>query len=175
MHSDVPLYLNFKPLSDNSQNKQMTHWHLLQSIGSTSKPWPLRRTMRYKFKKGNVTRDLIPWELLCVCVCVCASRATQIKTYSWDNAQVVLAGNKCDMDEERVVSVDSGRLLAEQLGRLSHTHSHIYSLIYSRCDRVSGVCLLAKTVICILPVMAAPWNDFNLKITILNGYFGFIR
>lgn len=44
-------------------------------------------------------------------------RSTQIKTYSWDNAQVVLAGNKCDMEEERVVSVDSGRLLAEQLGK----------------------------------------------------------
>lgn len=43
-------------------------------------------------------------------------RSTQIKTYSWDNAQVVLAGNKCDMEEERVVSVDNGRLLAEQLG-----------------------------------------------------------
>lgn len=43
-------------------------------------------------------------------------RSTQIKTYSWDNAQVVLAGNKCDMEEERVVSVDSGRMLAEQLG-----------------------------------------------------------
>lgn len=47
-------------------------------------------------------------------------RSTQIKTYSWDNAQVVLAGNKCDMEEERVVSVDSGRLLAEQLGKSSH-------------------------------------------------------
>lgn len=46
-------------------------------------------------------------------------RSTQIKTYSWDNAQVVLAGNKCDMEEERVVSVDSGRLLAEQLGKSS--------------------------------------------------------
>lgn len=43
-------------------------------------------------------------------------RSTQIKTYSWDNAQVILVGNKCDMEEERVVSVDSGRLLAEQLG-----------------------------------------------------------
>lgn len=43
-------------------------------------------------------------------------RATQIKTYSWDNAQVILAGNKCDMEEERIMSVDSGRLLAEQLG-----------------------------------------------------------
>ncbi|XP_062854545.1 ras-related protein Rab-3C isoform X1 [Trichomycterus rosablanca] len=42
--------------------------------------------------------------------------STQIKTYSWDNAQVVLVGNKCDMEEERIVSVDNGRLLADQLG-----------------------------------------------------------
>ncbi|KAG1973442.1 ras-related protein Rab-3A [Pimephales promelas] len=63
--------------------------------------------------------------------------ATQIKTYSWDNAQVILAGNKSDMDEERIVSVDSGRLLAEQLGEFtvvaeSHVwawNSHIFTLI----------------------------------------------
>ena len=30
------------------------------------------------------------------------SRCTQIKTYSWDNAQVILVGNKCDMEDERV-------------------------------------------------------------------------
>ncbi|OQR75673.1 ras-related protein Rab-3-like [Tropilaelaps mercedesae] len=41
---------------------------------------------------------------------------TQIKTYSWDNAQVVLVGNKCDMEDERVVSTERGRQLAEQLG-----------------------------------------------------------
>uniref|UniRef100_G1PVK7 small monomeric GTPase n=1 Tax=Myotis lucifugus TaxID=59463 RepID=G1PVK7_MYOLU len=41
--------------------------------------------------------------------------ATQIKTYSWDNAQVILVGNKCDMEEERVVPAEKGRLLAEQL------------------------------------------------------------
>jgi Ras-related protein Rab-3C len=41
---------------------------------------------------------------------------TQIKTYSWENAQVVLVGNKCDMDEERVVSYERGRQLADQLG-----------------------------------------------------------
>ncbi|XP_034941844.1 ras-related protein Rab-3 isoform X2 [Chelonus insularis] len=40
---------------------------------------------------------------------------TQIKTYSWDNAQVILVGNKCDM-EERVVSYERGKQLAEQLG-----------------------------------------------------------
>ncbi|PIO56096.1 Ras family protein, partial [Teladorsagia circumcincta] len=40
---------------------------------------------------------------------------TQIKTYSWENAQVVLVGNKCDMDAERVVSLERGRQLADQL------------------------------------------------------------
>ncbi|KAF7250375.1 Ras-related protein Rab-3C, partial [Varanus komodoensis] len=42
-------------------------------------------------------------------------RSTQIKTYSWDNAQVILVGNKCDMEEERVISTDRGKHLAEQL------------------------------------------------------------
>lgn len=41
---------------------------------------------------------------------------TQIKTYSWENAQVVLVGNKCDMEMERVVSTERGRQLADQLG-----------------------------------------------------------
>lgn len=41
---------------------------------------------------------------------------TQIKTYSWDNAQVVLVGNKCDLEEERVVSTERGKQLADQLG-----------------------------------------------------------
>ncbi|VDM10545.1 unnamed protein product [Wuchereria bancrofti] len=41
---------------------------------------------------------------------------TQIKTYSWENAQVVLVGNKCDMDDERVVSCERGKQLADQLG-----------------------------------------------------------
>ncbi|XP_010723358.1 ras-related protein Rab-3A [Meleagris gallopavo] len=42
--------------------------------------------------------------------------STQIKTYSWDNAQVLLVGNKCDMEDERVVSAEKGRQLAEHLG-----------------------------------------------------------
>lgn len=41
---------------------------------------------------------------------------TQIKTYSWDNAQVILVGNKCDCEEERVVSQERGKQLADQLG-----------------------------------------------------------
>ena len=43
------------------------------------------------------------------------NRSTQIKTYSWDNAQVTLAGNKCDMEDDRVVSAERGKQLAEQL------------------------------------------------------------
>ena len=43
-------------------------------------------------------------------------RITQIKTYSWDNAQVILVGNKCDMEHERVVSRERGATLAAQLG-----------------------------------------------------------
>ncbi|XP_059504322.1 ras-related protein Rab-3C isoform X1 [Stegostoma tigrinum] len=42
--------------------------------------------------------------------------STQIKTYSWDNAQVILVGNKCDMEDERIVSVERGKQLADQLG-----------------------------------------------------------
>lgn len=43
-------------------------------------------------------------------------RVTQIKTYSWDNAQVVLVGNKSDMQSERVVSYERGQHFANQLG-----------------------------------------------------------
>ncbi|RNA42137.1 ras-related Rab-3 isoform X1 [Brachionus plicatilis] len=41
---------------------------------------------------------------------------TQIKTYSWDNAQVVLVGNKSDMQNERVVAYERGKQLADHLG-----------------------------------------------------------
>ncbi|EHB12951.1 Ras-related protein Rab-3D [Heterocephalus glaber] len=42
--------------------------------------------------------------------------ATQIKTYSWDNAQVILVGNKCDLEDERVVPTEDGWRLANDLG-----------------------------------------------------------
>lgn len=52
-----------------------------------------------------------------VCLFVLMSaRSTQVKTYSWDNAQVVLVGNKCDLEDERVVSTERGRQLASQMG-----------------------------------------------------------
>uniref|UniRef100_A0A8C2Q804 Ras-related protein Rab-3 n=4 Tax=Cyprinidae TaxID=7953 RepID=A0A8C2Q804_CYPCA len=42
--------------------------------------------------------------------------ATQIKTYSWDNAQVILVGNKCDLEDDRLVSREDGQRLANELG-----------------------------------------------------------
>ncbi|XP_014870813.1 RAB3D, member RAS oncogene family, b [Poecilia latipinna] len=42
--------------------------------------------------------------------------ATQIKTYSWDNTQVILVGNKCDLEDERVIATEDGQRLAEELG-----------------------------------------------------------
>lgn len=43
--------------------------------------------------------------------------------YSWDNAQVVLVGNKCDLEEERVVTADRGQKLAERLGTHMSRHA----------------------------------------------------
>ncbi|XP_028311596.1 RAB3D, member RAS oncogene family, b [Gouania willdenowi] len=42
--------------------------------------------------------------------------ATQIKTYSWDNAQVILVGNKCDLEDDRLIPTEDGQRLAEDLG-----------------------------------------------------------
>nr|XP_057930497.1 ras-related protein Rab-3D-like isoform X1 [Doryrhamphus excisus] len=41
---------------------------------------------------------------------------TQIKTYSWDNAQVVLVGNKLDLEEDRQVPTEEAERLAKELG-----------------------------------------------------------
>lgn len=51
-------------------------------------------------------------------------RATQIKTYSWGNAQVVLVGNKADLEEERQVPTEDAQRLATELGQHAHTHAH---------------------------------------------------
>lgn len=48
-------------------------------------------------------------------------RATQIKTYSWDNAQVILVGNKCDLEDDRLIPTEDGQRLAEDLGKNSLT------------------------------------------------------
>lgn len=39
-----------------------------------------------------------------------------IHHYSTDNSQIILVGNKCDMKDERVISTERGKELADQLG-----------------------------------------------------------
>lgn len=39
--------------------------------------------------------------------------------YSWDNAQVVLVGNKSDLEHDRAVTQERGQRLADQLGNLN--------------------------------------------------------
>lgn len=60
---------------------------------------------------------------------LCRRRSTQIKTYSWDNAQVLLVGNKCDMEDERVVSGDRARQLSEHLGEITHTYTNTHTAL----------------------------------------------
>jgi len=42
--------------------------------------------------------------------------ATQIRTYSWDGAQMLLVGNKADLEDDRVISKQRGHDLASQMG-----------------------------------------------------------
>lgn len=73
-------------------------------------------------------------------MCVCISRATQIKTYSWDNAQVILVGNKCDLEDDRLVATEDGQRLADELGMsqgkypINPTHiSHLEKAFLDKC------------------------------------------
>lgn len=80
-----------------------------------------------RFKIGTY-ETCVEWLRLLACICLMtvaifltdfyqlSCRVTQIKTYSWDNAQVILVGNKCDMEDERVISFERGKQLADQLG-----------------------------------------------------------
>jgi GTPase SAR1 family protein len=52
--------------------------------------------------------------------------------YSWDNAQVVLVGNKCDLEQDRAVTEERGQRLADQLGKFICIYIYIcwmYALI----------------------------------------------
>ena len=55
--------------------------------------------------------------------------------YSWDNAQVVLVGNKCDLEQDRAVTQERGKRLADQLGKFYFYIyiSWMYALIVRFC------------------------------------------
>lgn len=45
------------------------------------------------------------------------SRATQVQHYSSKNAQVILVGNKCDMEDDRLITREDGQRLADERGK----------------------------------------------------------
>lgn len=55
-------------------------------------------------------------------------RATQIKTYSWDSAQVVLVGNKLDLEDDRQIPTQDGRRVARELGENTNVHQLLASV-----------------------------------------------
>lgn len=70
--------------------------------------------------------------LVCVNVVLMFTRATQIKTYSWGNAQVVLVANKVDLEEDRQVPAEDGQRLATELGQQrTHANTHIVFLFFN--------------------------------------------
>jgi GTPase SAR1 family protein len=79
---------------------------------------------------------------------------TQIKTYSWDNAQVILVGNKCDMEDERVISFERGKQLADQLGveffETSAKENVNVKVSNTDIAAIPGICLLSfPKIVCL--------------------------
>ncbi|XP_058536120.1 ras-related protein Rab-3C isoform X2 [Ochotona princeps] len=81
--------------------------------------------------------------------------STQIKTYSWDNAQVILAGNKCDMEDERVISTERGQRLGEQLGETK------VRALPSFWDAIMNSCIHLHTPLLTPPLVA--WNFTEMQ------------
>lgn len=126
--------------------EQTLHHVLPATIFHTNfahKQWNKNKVNRLSWNIARVGWSFANVLFLEFLYCSFSCRSTQIKTYSWDNAQVVLAGNKCDMEEERVVSVDSGRLLAEQLGK-SWSNIHPFVLF-----ELGAVCHFPALCFCI--------------------------
>ena len=93
------------------RSRQLTTAELWDSCWCTTSP---TKNLSTAFKTGELFFFLILFARLDNTLLLC--RCTQIKTYSWDNAQVILVGNKCDMEDERVISYERGKQLADQLG-----------------------------------------------------------
>ena len=80
--------------------------------------WPVSVPFRKKERKKEDTFESVhPAEKSTVSNIL--FRCTQIKMYSWDNAQVVLVGNKSDLEHDRAVTQERGQRLADQLGNLN--------------------------------------------------------
>lgn len=73
--------------------------------------------------------------------------------YSWDNAQVVLVGNKCDLEQDRAVTQERGKRLADQLGKFCRYCNLTAYSIYLYTHLLLFICfyfgfLLLKYMLC---------------------------
>lgn len=72
-----------------------------------------------------------------------ADWSTQIKTWGWESAQIILVGNKSDMERDRVVSKERGMELAEALGydffEVSAKSGNMVSEVFDRL--VDNICV----------------------------------
>ena len=96
-----------------------------------------------------------------------SNRCTQIKTYSWDNAQVILVGNKCDM-----VTTRSGFETRPyfSLGLFNPFYANLTSFPPSWADRI--ILSFKKNQYCwTLAICSSPlnWQDKNRKSTGRNS------
>ena len=66
--------------------------------------------------------------------------------YSWDNAQVVLVGNKSDLEQDRAVTQERGQRLADQLGKFSLN----INILDVRFNHSFCVCLECFVLCCVL-------------------------
>ncbi|XP_033986162.1 ras-related protein Rab-3D-like [Trematomus bernacchii] len=74
------------------------------------------RTITTAYYRGAMG-FLLMYDITCQeSFCAVQDWATQIKTYSWGNAQVVLVGNKLDLEEDRQVPTEDAHRLASELG-----------------------------------------------------------
>ena len=80
-------------------------------------------------------QNKLPYKRLGTCI---GFRATQIKNESGDNAQVIREGNKCDLEDDRLIPTEDSQRLADELGEKERTpcqihkqqteHAYIYAL-----------------------------------------------
>ena len=75
-------------------------------------------------------------------MCCGSPRATQIKTYSWDNAQVIMVGNKCDLEDDRIVPTEDSQRLAEELGE----DASVDTIYTTRFYTASTICFSLSTL-----------------------------
>lgn len=84
--------------------------------------------------------------------------------YSWDKAQVVLVGNKCDLSEDRQVVIERGKRLADQLGKNQLTNRVYRGACKIRMLKLS----LWMSCMCPIHLMLSRFSRQSLSVPLLS-------